>query len=159
MQPALDDIDGDDEELACVADFGDDLSGCSIKGAALDDVLRFAGAAIALPLDDLAREDDVFEIKDGEVVIFKFVRGMGGDGIAESSDQLAKVGDGHLGHAQVYEGSEMKAFFCGLTFELSGRRRQDARPALQKMYTVPAARAWWPAVGAPLERGVRRRCD
>jgi hypothetical protein len=23
------------------------------------------------------------------------------------------------------------------------------------MYTVPAARAWWPAVGAPLERGVR----
>jgi hypothetical protein len=24
------------------------------------------------------------------------------------------------------------------------------------MYTVPAARAWWPAVGAPLERGVRR---
>jgi hypothetical protein len=24
---------------------------------------------------------------------------MGGDGIAERSDQLAKVGDGHLGHA------------------------------------------------------------
>ena len=46
-------------------------------------------------------------------------------------------------------------FVCSLTFELSGRRRQDARPALQKMYTVPAARAWWPAVGAPLERGVR----
>ena len=23
------------------------------------------------------------------------------------------------------------------------------------MYTVPPARAWWPAVGAPLERGVR----
>ncbi len=79
--------------------FDDDLSGCSIKGSALDDVLRFAGAAITLALDDLAREDDVFEIKDGEVVIFKFVRGMGGDGIAERSDQLAKVGDGHLGHA------------------------------------------------------------
>ena len=42
-----------------------------------------------------------------------------------------------------------------LTFELSGRRRQDARPGLAKMYTVPPARAWWPAVGAPLERGVR----
>ncbi len=44
----------------------------------------------------------------------------------------------------------------GLTFELSGRQRQDARPGLVKMYGVPPARAWWPAVGAPLERGVRR---
>ena len=52
----------------------------------------------------------------------------------------------------------MKGGFCGLTFELSGRRRQDARPGLAKMYTVPPARAWWPAVGAPLERGVRQRC-
>ena len=46
---------------------------------------------------------------------------------------------------------------CGLTFELSGRRRQDARPGAVKMYRVPPARAWWPAVGAPLERMVRRR--
>jgi hypothetical protein len=45
---------------------------------------------------------------------------------------------------------------CGLTFELSGRQRQDARPGLAKMYRVPPDRAWWPAVGAPLERGVRR---
>ena len=43
----------------------------------------------------------------------------------------------------------------GLTFELSGRQRQDARPGLAKMYRVPPARARWPAVGAPLERGVR----
>ena len=51
--------------------------------------------------------------------------------------------------------------FAGITFELSGRRRQDARPGPVKMYRVPPARAWWPAVGAPLERGVRprsRRC-
>jgi hypothetical protein len=26
------------------------------------------------------------------------------------------------------------------------------------MYRVPPDRAWWPAVGAPLERGVRRQC-
>jgi hypothetical protein len=43
----------------------------------------------------------------------------------------------------------------GLTFELRGRQRQDARPGRRKMYTVPCGRAWWPAVGAPLERGVR----
>ena len=43
----------------------------------------------------------------------------------------------------------------GPTFELSRSQRQDARPGLAKMYTVPPDRAWWPAVGAPLERGVR----
>lgn len=82
----LDDIDCDDEELAREADFGDDLGGCSVEAATLDEVLRFAGTAIALSLDDLAREDDVFEIKDRELVIFKFVRSVGGDGIAERSD-------------------------------------------------------------------------
>jgi hypothetical protein len=43
----------------------------------------------------------------------------------------------------------------GLTFEVSWRQRQDARPKPQKMYTVPVAWAWWPAVGAQLDRGVR----
>jgi hypothetical protein len=45
----------------------------------------------------------------------------------------------------------------GLTFELSGRQRQDARARTGKMYRVPQAGRWWPAVGAPLERGVRRQ--
>ena len=45
----------------------------------------------------------------------------------------------------------------GLTFELTGRQRQDAKPGLAKMYRVPPDRAWWPAVGAPVERGVRPR--
>jgi hypothetical protein len=44
-----------------------------------------------------------------------------------------------------------------LTFEVSWRQRQGARPEPQKMYTVPVARAWWPAVGAQLDRGVRPR--
>ena len=47
---------------------------------------------------------------------------------------------------------------CGLTFELRGRQRWDARPGLVKMYRVPPDRAWWPAVGAPFERGVRHQC-
>jgi hypothetical protein len=46
----------------------------------------------------------------------------------------------------------------GLTFELSGRRRQATKPGPVKMYRVPPARAWRPAVGAPLERGVRPHC-
>ena len=47
------------------------------------------------------------------------------------------------------------AALCCLTFELRGRQRWDARPGLAKMYRVPPGRAWWPAVGAPFERGVR----
>ena len=38
--------------------------------------------------------------------------------------------------------------------KLSGRQRLDARPGLWKMLRT-ADRAWWPAVGAPLERWVR----
>jgi hypothetical protein len=44
---------------------------------------------------------------------------------------------------------------CCLTFELSGRRRQDASDRPEKMDGVPQAGRWWPAVGAPFERGVR----
>jgi hypothetical protein len=33
-------------------------------------------------------------------------------------------------------------FVCGLTFEVSGRRRQGAKPGPVKMYSVPPARAW-----------------
>jgi hypothetical protein len=46
---------------------------------------------------------------------------------------------------------------CRLTFELSGRQRQGARARTEKMYTVPQAGPWRPAVGAPLEREVRRQ--
>jgi hypothetical protein len=58
-----------------------------------------------------------------------------------------------------YSAREVQGYpLRGLTFELSGRRRQGARPGSVKMYRVPPARAWWPAVGAPLERGVRPHC-
>ena len=42
--------------------------------------------------------------------------------------------------------------------DLRGRLRQDARPELAKIYRVLPDRAWWPAVGAPLERGLRSHC-
>ena len=46
---------------------------------------------------------------------------------------------------------------CGLTLELSGPRRWGARPA-QCMINKGTARAWWHAVGGPLERRVRQHC-
>ena len=55
------------------------------------------------------------------------------------------------------EANQLEVFaFKMPNVELSGRQRQDARPGLAKMYRVPPDRAWWPAVGAPLERRVRR---
>lgn len=67
----------------------------------MDDVLDFARAAVALVLDDFAREDDVFEVEDGEVVIFKFVRGVGCNDLAERTNQVAELRDRHLGHGAV----------------------------------------------------------
>jgi len=46
-------------------------------------------------------------------------------------------------------------FVCGLTFELTWRRRYDARPALQTMHACTVAQALWHAVGSQVERGVR----
>ena len=46
---------------------------------------------------------------------------------------------------------------CCLTFELSRHQRCDARARVAKMYRVPPAGPAWHAVGARLERGVRRR--
>ena len=48
-------------------------------------------------------------------------------------------------------------FLRGLTFELSGRQRQDASARTAKMYRVPPAGPAWHGVGARLERGVRPR--
>ena len=48
----------------------------------------------------------------------------------------------------------MMCFLCSLTFEVSGRQRQDAKP-VQCRINHRTARAWWPADGAPLDRGVR----
>ncbi len=45
----------------------------------------------------------------------------------------------------------------GPTFELTGRLRQGGLVRLAKMYRVPPTGPWWPAVGAPLERGVRHQ--
>ncbi|MDP1525233.1 MAG: hypothetical protein Q8M20_05450 [Rhodocyclaceae bacterium] len=47
----------------------------AVKSDAGDDDFAFAGLGVALTFRDLSREDDIFEIKDGEVVIFKLLGG------------------------------------------------------------------------------------
>ena len=64
-------VDSDDDELAGEADLDDRFTGRAVECDAGDDILDFVGLRVALTLGDSPCEDDVFEIKDGEVVIFK----------------------------------------------------------------------------------------
>ena len=57
-------------------------------------------------------------------------------------------------NGRCHAGTVTNLFFSWLTFEVSGRRRQDAEPGPVKMYRVPSAPAWWPAVGARLREGL-----
>lgn len=59
-------VGSDDEELAVETELDDDFTGRAFERGALDNVLGFTAAAVALVLDDLPREDDVLEIEDGE---------------------------------------------------------------------------------------------
>ena len=62
--------DSNDDELAAEADF-DDRFGCrAVERDSGDDALGFARLGVALTFNDFACEDDVFEVKDVEVVIF-----------------------------------------------------------------------------------------
>ena len=65
------DVDSDDDELAREPDFDDGFSCRSVERDAGDDALDLACLGVALALDDFAGVDDVFEVKDVKVVIFK----------------------------------------------------------------------------------------
>lgn len=100
-QRGLDTVDGDDEEIAVRGDFDDRFGEDTVERVASDDILNFTRLPITLALDDRAREDNVFEVEDGEVVIFKFLRRMDGHGIVQSTDQISEPLDGSLGHIRI----------------------------------------------------------
>jgi hypothetical protein len=102
-------IDGEGEEIAVRGDLDNGFRGDIIDRGAADDIFDFARLPVALALDDCAREDDVFEIADGEMVIFKFLRRMDGHGIVQRTDQIAEPGDGSLGHIGILSESGLGA--------------------------------------------------
>lgn len=74
-------VDGEGEEVAIRGD----LNGCFCWGTAerlaADGIFDFARLPVALAFDDCAGEDNVLEIEDGEIVIFKFLRCVDGESI------------------------------------------------------------------------------
>ena len=97
-QPVSTEVDRDDKELSRGADFDDGLGGRPVERDAADGAFDLTCTDVPLALEDLSREDDVFEIKDGEVVIVKFLSHVGGNNIVESADQVAKLADRCLCH-------------------------------------------------------------
>ena len=100
-QRSLDAVDGDDEEIPVRGDFDDRFDEDTAEGVASDDIFNFTRLAVALALDDRTREDNVFEIEDGEVVIFKFLRRVDGHGIVQRTDQITEPFDDSLGHIRI----------------------------------------------------------
>lgn len=72
-----DKVDRNDEEASDWADFDDDLRFLPVERATTDDAFGFVSLPIPLSLNDLSCENDVFEVEDGEVFIFKLFGRMG----------------------------------------------------------------------------------
>ena len=56
----------------------------------LDDVLSLMGLRIALPLDDIAGEDDILEVEDTQVVIVQLAGCLEGNDVLAGSDLVPK---------------------------------------------------------------------
>lgn len=89
----LDEVDRDDVEDAHEADLDDRFGFALFKGTPSDDDFGFARFAIFLALNDVASEDDVFEIEDREVVIFQFFGGVEGYDVVQRTNQFANSGN------------------------------------------------------------------
>ena len=68
-QSCSSEVDGNNKELAGRPDFDDRFSVSFVEGDSTDNALDFFCSVVSLTFDDFAREDDVFEVKDRDVVI------------------------------------------------------------------------------------------
>jgi hypothetical protein len=85
-QRGLGAVDRDDEEIPLRGNLDDRFGGDVAERKAADDIFDFARLPVALAPDDRAREDNVFEIEDGEIVILKFLRRVDRHGIVQRTD-------------------------------------------------------------------------
>ena len=91
-------VDRDNEESSVRRNFDDRFGRDVEESLPSDDIFDFARLPVALALDDRAREDNVFEIEDGEVVIVKFLRRVDRHGIVQRTDQITNPLNSSLGH-------------------------------------------------------------
>ena len=94
-------VDGEDEESALRGELDDRFCGDIAESVASDDIFDFTRLPVTLALDDRAREDNVFEIEDGEVVIVKFLRRMDRHCIVTGTDQITEPVNSSLSHIRI----------------------------------------------------------
>lgn len=94
----LDAVGRDDEERSGVTGFDDRLGSEAFDCTTTDDALDFTGVAVPLSFDDLAREEDAFEVEDRKVVIFEFFRCVNGYDVVQRPNQVANPSYGQLRH-------------------------------------------------------------
>ena len=75
-QTRLDTVDSDDEEGANLVEFDNCFCCSAFDRVTTDNELDLLRFTVALAFGDFASEDDGFKVKDREVVIVKFLRGM-----------------------------------------------------------------------------------
>jgi prophage tail gpP-like protein len=64
-----------------------------MKRLATNNDLEFMSGSIPLALNDLARQNDVLEVKNGKAVVLEFVCRMDGDEVVPGPYQSAQQGD------------------------------------------------------------------
>ena len=92
-EPRLDTVDGDNKEGAGKAELDDRFGFDAFKRDTADDELDFTCFSVALAGNDFAREEDIFEVKDREVVIVKFFRGVERHCIVQGANAFANSAD------------------------------------------------------------------
>ena len=91
-EPGLDTVDGDDEERASKAELDDRFGFDAFNRDTADDELEFACLSVALAGDNFAREENVLEVKDREVVIVKVLPQRGETPHSSGSERCREFG-------------------------------------------------------------------
>jgi len=102
-------VDGEGEEIAIRGDFDDRFCWDAAEHGASDDIFDFARLPVVLALNDCAREDNVFGIEDGELIIFKFLRRVERQGIVQGTDQITEPVDRSLSHIGILSEARLDA--------------------------------------------------
>jgi hypothetical protein len=71
------------------ADFENGCGFGTFKGKPFDEVLNFTAFFVSLTPNDLPGKDDAFEIKDGEIIIFKLFSCVSRNEIIQGPNELA----------------------------------------------------------------------
>jgi hypothetical protein len=90
---ALLDPRSDEDKVPPGTNLDDATGSFAFERPTLDDVLSLPCCRVALPVDDVAREDDVFDVEDADFIIVQLIGCVKGDKVLDGSDLGPKTID------------------------------------------------------------------